>query len=70
MADYQKMYAILCSAIDQVIDPLEGIPFAVQYVKVLRDALQRTEEIYIKTSIYLEESKEDPQIIHLRIDEP
>ena len=28
MADYQKMYAVLCSAVDEVIDPLERIPLA------------------------------------------
>ena len=28
MIDYQKMYTILCSAIDEVIDPLEQIRFA------------------------------------------
>ena len=28
MADYQKMYAVLCGAIDQVIDPLSRIPSA------------------------------------------
>lgn len=26
MADYQKMYALLCGAVDDVIDPLEQIP--------------------------------------------
>ena len=29
MPNYQKMYAILCGAIDDVIDPLEKIPLAV-----------------------------------------
>lgn len=28
MPDYKKMYAILCGAIDDVIDPLEEIPLA------------------------------------------
>ncbi len=27
MADYQKMYALLCGAVDNVIDPLEQIPW-------------------------------------------
>ena len=27
MADYQKMYALLCGAVDDVIDPLEQIPW-------------------------------------------
>ena len=26
MADYQKMYALLCGAVDDVIDPLELSP--------------------------------------------
>ena len=26
MADYQKMYAVLCSAVDEVIDPLGTHP--------------------------------------------
>ena len=31
MADYQKMYALLCGAVDDVIDPLEQIPLAIPY---------------------------------------
>jgi hypothetical protein len=30
MADYQKLYALLCGVIDDVIDPLERIPLALQ----------------------------------------
>lgn len=33
MADYQKLYALLCGAIDNVIDPLERIPLALLYAK-------------------------------------
>jgi len=29
MADYRKMYYVLCKAIDDVIDPLDRIPLAV-----------------------------------------
>ena len=28
MPDYKRMYALLCGAIDKVIDPLEQIPAA------------------------------------------
>ena len=47
MADYQKMYAVLCSAVDEVIDPLERIPLALSSARILRAALARAEEIYI-----------------------
>lgn len=33
MADYQKLYALLCGAIDDVIDPLERIPLVLPYAK-------------------------------------
>lgn len=49
MADYQKMYAVLCSAVDEVIDPLERIPLALSSARILRAALARAEEIYIRT---------------------
>ena len=52
MADYQKMYAVLCCARDQVIDPWECIPLAYSSANILRSALQEAEEIYIQTSIY------------------
>ena len=39
MADYQKMYAVLCSAVDEVIDPLERIPLALSSARILRAAL-------------------------------
>ena len=50
MADYQKMYAVLCSAVDEVIDPLERIPLALSSARILRAALARAEEIYICTA--------------------
>ena len=50
MTNYEKMYAILCGAIDDVIEPLEKIPLATPSVKVLRDALLKAEEIYIETT--------------------
>lgn len=39
MADYKKMYMILCGAVDEVIDPLEQIPMARASAQVLREAL-------------------------------
>lgn len=49
MADYEKMYAALCGAIDDVIEPLERIPLARASAAVLRSALLRAEEIYLQT---------------------
>ena len=50
MADYRKMYTILCAAIDDVIDPLERIPLAHFEVEKLRAALLSAEEVYIDSS--------------------
>ena len=50
MTDYQKMYAILCRAVDEVINPLQKIPMAMPEVKKLRDALLAAEEIFIETA--------------------
>ena len=50
MADYRKMYYVLCKAIDDVIDPLEGIPLARPYAQKLQKALLEAEEIYITTT--------------------
>ena len=52
MADYKKMYMILCGAVDEVIDPLEQIPMARASVQVLREALLQAERVYIDTSVY------------------
>ena len=49
MADYKKMYAILCSAVDSVIDPLEQIPLALPQAQILRKALLDAEDLYIET---------------------
>ena len=45
MADYQKMYSLLCRVVDSVIDPLERIPLAAPYADVLRGALEDAEEL-------------------------
>ena len=49
MADYKKMYAVLCGAIDDVIEPLRQIPLARPVLNKLQSALLEAEEIYIKT---------------------
>lgn len=68
MADYRKMYYILCKAIDDVIDPLEDIPLARSYAQKLQKALLEAEEIYITTTPYAEET-DDPKIIQIKTDE-
>lgn len=68
MADYRKMYYILCKAIDDVIDPLEDIPLARSYTQKLQKALLEAEEIYITTTPYAEET-DDPKIIQIKTDE-
>ncbi len=50
MADYQKMYTLLCSAIDSVLDGLQEIPLARPYVYTLSEALLKAEDIYIDTT--------------------
>lgn len=52
MPNYEKMYAILCGAIDDVIDSLEEIPLAKPSAEHLKEALNTAEEIYIETSPY------------------
>ena len=50
MAAYEKMYAVLCAAIDSVIDPLNSIPSAAPYAALLEKALLQAEEIYCETA--------------------
>ena len=68
MADYRKMYYVLCKAIDDVIDPLEHIPLAMPYANQLKRALLDAEEIYITTTPYVEEA-DDPKIIQIKTDD-
>ena len=58
MADYQKMSAVLCSAVDEVNDPMERNPLS--SARILRAALARAEEIYICTAE--EEEPEPPRV--------
>ena len=69
MANYRKMYAVLCAAIDEVIDPLEKIPLAAPQARKLRAAMQEAEDVYINTTAYFEET-EDSQIVRLKTDVP
>lgn len=48
MADYQKMYAVLCGAIDEVIPALECVPQALPCVRALCAALEQAEALYIE----------------------
>ena len=64
MPNYEKMYAVLCGAIDEVMDELARIPLASPAVERLHSAL--AEEIYIRTSVYTAER--DGNIIELRCD--
>ena len=68
MADYRKMYYVLCKAVDDVIDPLERIPLAAPYALQLRKALLEAEEIYISTTPYAERT-EDPKVIQIKTGE-
>ena len=54
MANYQKMYAILCGAVDEVIDPLEEIPLAVPSAAIFRRALLEAEEVYLRSALLVE----------------
>lgn len=62
MADYKRMYTLLCKTIDDVIDPLAQIPAAKIYALHLQ-----TEEIYISTTPYAEETS-DSKIIQMKTD--
>ena len=67
VADYKKMYAVLCGAVDNVIDELETIPLALPAATSLRNALLQTEEIYIDTCMY-SEPKYGTNIVELKTD--
>lgn len=73
MANYRKMYAVLCAAVDEVIDPLEKIPLAAPQAGKLREAMREAEgiyiNIYINTTAYFEET-EDVKIVRLKTDSP
>ena len=47
MADYQKMYTLLCGAISSALDVLEQTPDTHAAISILQSALDDAEEIYI-----------------------
>ena len=53
MADYKKMYFVLCKAADDAIEQLKQIPLAHSAVKALCLAMLEAESIYIDTTPYL-----------------
>lgn len=59
MADYKRMYIVLCKAIDKEIDILKNIPLATASSERLEGALQEAEEIYIETSAYMVQNGDD-----------
>lgn len=64
MADYQKMYAVLCGAIDEVIPVLECVPQVLPCVRALCTALEQAEALYIEaddTPLRLLPPKEAPE---------
>lgn len=48
MPDYRKMYAIMCSAASNALDALRNIPQNALVRKILQDALNEAEELYIR----------------------
>ena len=50
MADYPKMYALLCAAASEALDRLEEEETQ-QAASVLQKALLEAEELYIKTDL-------------------
>lgn len=69
MADYQKMYAILCGAVDDALQELEEGGSAACIALRLRLALERAEEIYLETSMCAER-RGDTNLIELRRETP
>ena len=65
MPDYQRMYYLLCKAVDDVIDPLEKIPAAAKYAQTLHDALLEAEDIYIDTSPYEVSERTEAEIVDI-----
>ena len=64
MADYAKMYAIVCGAVNDVIDELEHIPLALHAAFNLRSALEQAEELYIETSLTAAEHDNTIYLFH------
>lgn len=67
MADYQKMYAILCGAVDDVIGELEQLPIAGHAVQQLQEAMQRAEVVYMNSSLYVDTGR-STKLLQLKMD--
>ena len=65
MADYKKMYTILCDGIDRVADALEKMPSARSIRSTLISAQLKAEDVYIETSPFPEEA-DNQKIIQLK----
>lgn len=50
MADYQRMYSTLCGAVSDAIDLLADDPGAAVARRLLEQAMQHAEEIYLNTT--------------------
>lgn len=48
MPDYRKMYAIMCSAASNALDALQNNPQNAIARKILQNALNEAEELYIR----------------------
>ena len=53
MADYRKMYYLLCKTVDDVIDPLEHIPLAVPYALGAMGMALCTVGFWLNAAFYL-----------------
>ena len=60
MADYRKMYTVLCAAVDDAITSLQRVPLARPYAERLCLALLAAENIYIETSPCIDTEEEAP----------
>ena len=49
MADYAKMYAVLCAGVSDVLDDMEGKAELQAYFQRLKELLNKAEDIYIET---------------------
>lgn len=50
MTDYEKMYAVLCGAIDDALDMLEKVPDAQNTAELLQAALLKAENMFVESS--------------------
>ena len=69
MANYKKMYLVLCDAAELAITSLEHIPQARPAIRLLHNAMLQAENIYIDGTPYAERS-DDPRLIRLQSDTP